>query len=209
MNPYHKIKTVWSRDPDNNFKTLIEGEYSRPEFRFLRNVPWLFTEKVDGTNIRVIWQPEIMNVEFRGRSDNAQIPAKLFTTLNLLFREDKMFDAFSDQEVCLYGEGFGAGIQKVGKLYKDYQDFVLFDVRIGDLWLNRANVVEVAYNLGIPVVPAVGQGTLEEAVKLVSNGFKSQWGDFQAEGIVARPSVELLDRRGNRIITKIKCKDFS
>lgn len=39
-------------------------------------------------------------------------------------------------------------------------------------------------------------------------GFKSTWGDFQAEGIVARPSVELKNRAGERIITKIKCKDF-
>jgi hypothetical protein len=39
-------------------------------------------------------------------------------------------------------------------------------------------------------------------------GFKSQWGDFIAEGIVARPVVELKSRNGDRIITKIKYKDF-
>ncbi len=33
-------------------------------------------------------------------------------------------------------------------------------------------------------------------------------GDFEAEGIVARPDVELLDRRGKRVITKIKAVDF-
>jgi hypothetical protein len=32
--------------------------------------------------------------------------------------------------------------------------------------------------------------------------------DFQAEGIIARPSVELFSRGGHRIITKIKCRDF-
>jgi len=31
----------------------------------------------------------------------------------------------------------------------------------------------------------------------------------KAEGLVARPSVELRDRDGSRIITKIKHKDFS
>jgi hypothetical protein len=39
-------------------------------------------------------------------------------------------------------------------------------------------------------------------------GLKSQWGDFEAEGIVARPKVDLFDRGGNRIICKIKGKDF-
>jgi hypothetical protein len=29
-----------------------------------------------------------------------------------------------------------------------------------------------------------------------------------AEGIVARPPVNLLNRRGERVITKIKIKDF-
>jgi hypothetical protein len=40
-------------------------------------------------------------------------------------------------------------------------------------------------------------------------GFTSTWGDFQAEGIVARPAVEMKTRSGHRIITKVKCKDFA
>jgi len=39
-------------------------------------------------------------------------------------------------------------------------------------------------------------------------GFMSAWGEFKAEGIVARPSIELIARNGKRIITKIKHKDF-
>ena len=30
-----------------------------------------------------------------------------------------------------------------------------------------------------------------------------------AEGLVMRPAIELLDKRGRRIITKIKHKDFA
>jgi hypothetical protein len=45
-------------------------------------------------------------------------------------------------------------------------------------------------------------------VKICNKGFESQWGDFIAEGIVARPQVELRDRAGHRIITKLKHKDF-
>jgi hypothetical protein len=36
----------------------------------------------------------------------------------------------------------------------------------------------------------------------------SRWGEFEAEGLVARPEVELFDRAGHRIITKIKAKDL-
>ena len=45
-------------------------------------------------------------------------------------------------------------------------------------------------------------------VDFVRHGFPSQWGDFTAEGVVARPKVELKTRNGARIITKLKHIDF-
>ena len=54
-----------------------------------------------------------------------------------------------------------------------------------------------------------GRGTLHEMVEQARKGIKSTWGDFAAEGIVARPAVELKTRAGHRIITKIKSKDFA
>lgn len=45
-------------------------------------------------------------------------------------------------------------------------------------------------------------------VDMVRRGFMSQWGEFIAEGIVARPKVELQTKAGSRIITKVKYKDF-
>ena len=44
--------------------------------------------------------------------------------------------------------------------------------------------------------------------ELARKGFNSYWGDFKAEGIVARPAFELKARNGKRLITKIKYKDF-
>jgi hypothetical protein len=58
------------------------------------------------------------------------------------------------------------------------------------------------------VVPIIGEGNLESMVSFCRNGFKSQWGDFIAEGIVAKPKVELQTRAGSRVITKLKYKDF-
>ena len=35
MDPYPKIHTVFKRDPATKHKTLLEGEYSLPEFAYL------------------------------------------------------------------------------------------------------------------------------------------------------------------------------
>jgi hypothetical protein len=110
---------------------------------------------------------------------------------------------------CLYGEGYGARIQKGGGNYRPDQDFVLFDVKVGDWWLQRDAVEDVSGKLSLDIVPIIGRGTLVYMVELVEKGFQSQWGNFQAEGIVARPACELKARNGHRIITKIKTRDFA
>lgn len=208
MKEYHKIDTVFKRDPETKFKTLILGDYSQDAFGYLANNEWVFTEKVDGTNIRVMIFGG--NVTFGGKSDAAQIPAFLVRKLEERFLPQKaeLCEAFPDGG-CLYGEGYGAKIQKGGGNYRQDQDFVLFDVKVGDWWLQRGNVEGVAIQFGLDVVPIIGRGTLADLVKQAQAGFNSTWGAFAAEGIVARPGVELKTRNGHRIITKIKHKDFA
>lgn len=207
MKEYHKIQTVFKRDPNTKFKTLLEGDYSLPAFDFLKTNPWVFTEKVDGTNIRVMFNGG--GVSYGGKTDDAQIPATLVERLRSVFdvQADKMREMFPDG-ACLYGEGHGAKIQKGGGNYSQTQDFVLFDVKIGEWWLERPNIEDIAGKLGLRVVPIIGEGTLLEMVEMARKGITSQWGNFAAEGIVARPKVELSTRNGERIITKIKTRDF-
>ncbi len=208
MKEYHKIQTVFLRDPETKFKTLLEGQYSIPEFEYLKDNQWQFTEKVDGTNIRVMWDGA-GTITFGGKTDSAQIPAFLVTKLNERFLPQReRFAAKFDNAICLYGEGYGAKIQKGGGNYRQDQDFVLFDVKIGDWWLQRKDVEDVAKYLELDIVPVIGSGTLQDLVGRVRTGFKSDWGNFSAEGIVARPMTELKTRSGERIITKLKHKDF-
>lgn len=207
MKEYHKIQTVFLRDPATNYKTLLEGQYALPEFAYLADNEWVFTEKVDGTNIRVMFDGE--KITFGGKTDDANIPAFLVTRLQDIFMPQ--IDAFKEQfpdGVCLYGEGYGPKIQKGGGLYRQDQSFVLFDVRVGEWWLERANVEVIAGKFSLDVVPVIGTGTLRDMVSTVYYGFLSTWGNFTAEGIVARPRIELKARNGARIITKIKHKDF-
>ena len=210
---YHKILTLFKRNTETNFKTLLEGEYACPEFEYLKDATWAFTEKVDGTNTRVMWDAK--QVRFGGRTDNAQIPALLLSRLQDLFPQDRLKAAFpntqedEDINVCLYGEGYGAKIQKGGGNYLSSGcDFVLFDIMINGIFLKREAVLDIASKLGTFVAPMVGAGTIDEMVLMVKSGFNSVWGDFQAEGIVARTDVELMSRTGDRLITKLKCKDF-
>ena len=209
MIKYHKIQTVFLRDPDNHYKTLLDGQYSLPEFEYLKDNEWVFTEKVDGTNIRLMLN-ESGQYKIAGKTDNSQIPPFLFDVLTeiMISREDTTKEIFKDTAICLYGEGYGAKIQKGGGNYRQDQDFVLFDIKIGDWWLQREDVEDIATKLELDLVPIIGSGTLIDMVEKAKQGFNSIWGDFKAEGIVARPQTELMARNGKRIITKIKQKDF-
>lgn len=238
METYHKIQTLFKRHLDGPKKgKMIRGDWTTPELEYLAGSPWEFTEKVDGTNIRIgfnhnyrgagsNWQ---WGVQFGGRSDNATIPVPLLAFLESHFTDDRLGSVFAhdskEPAITLFGEGYGPKIQNGGN-YRTDQSFVLFDVKVGDWWLLRKDVDDIASKLGIDSVPTIGHGTLYDAIDIVSTGLtwdkngkmtrwgnskamlKSTWGDFEAEGIVARPTVPLFNRKGERIITKIKAVDF-
>lgn len=205
---YVKIPNIFRREEYGNNK-LIEGAYSSPELEYLSECPWVWTEKVDGTNVRVMWDGH--SVTFGGRTDKAQIPAHLVNRLNELFggtdKEEIFEQHFGDTPVILFGEGFGEKIQKGGGLYGPV-DFILFDVFVGGMWLKREDVESIASVFGIKVVPIIGIGPLPLAVDTIRRHPVSRLRDAELEGIVCRPAFELQDRRGNRIIVKIKCRDF-
>ena len=206
MVKYPKIQSVFKRDPDN-MRYLLDGQFSLPEFQFLQYNDWYFTEKVNGTNIRVVFDGD--KLALQGRTDKAQIPEALWHRLGERFYPQvDQFKATFPQGVCFYGEGYGPRIQKGGGKYREDQDFVLFDIKIGEWWLKRGDIEGIALQFGLDVVPIVGIGNLYTAINMIKSGLVSRWGDFEAEGVVCRPRVELQARSGNRIITKIKHRDF-
>ena len=212
MEKYPKIQTVYKRDPENKYKTLLEGQFALPEFEYLAGNEWVYTEKIDGTNARVVWEPGgryVEPVSFWGRTDKAQLPTFLLAKLQEVFPLERFGSLYPEIPMLLFGEGYGAKIQKGGGNYiPDGVSFILFDVIIDGYYLERENVEDIANHLGIAVVPIVGRGTLVEAVEMVRKGFRSQIGSQIAEGLVMRPAVELVSRRGQRIISKVKHKDF-
>ena len=209
MREYHKIETLFERDEKT--KKLIVGKFRNATVEFLKDNVWEFTEKVDGTNIRIFWNGH--SVEFGGRTDKAQIPAHLVNRLNELFGGEtnaQMFEQkFGETPVELFGEGYGIKIQNGGG-YRDDVDFILFDVLIGENYQPRESVEDIASYFGIDVVPIILEGTLQDGIDWVLNNRKSFVAKNGAdiEGLVARPKVELRARNGARIIAKIKYVDF-
>lgn len=208
MVEYNKIDTVFNRDIYGT-KRLIVDSWRNEAVEYLKDSRWQFTEKFDGTNIRVIWDGH--SISFAGRTDRAIIPQHLLEYLNKTFSTqevEQLFEqVYGDKQVILFGEGYGYKIQNGGN-YRNDVSFILFDVMIGENYQERQWVEETAVMLGIDVVPIVLEGTIEEAIEFVKKHPKSTVGTAFMEGVVGRPAVELRDRTGKRIIVKIKYSDF-
>lgn len=132
------------------------------------------------------------------------------------FKENGNFYGVQLEEVpvYIYGEFFGKKIQKCGGNYdKENNRFSVFDIYQQGWWIPINMLDEYCSKLGLDVVPYLGQMTIDEAEKMVIEGFKTKVPnvdnpDFIEEGIVARPVVPIKDPRGNRIIVKIKHCDY-
>lgn len=209
MQTYNKIDTIFERDEKT--KKLINGKFRNETVEFCKDLTWQFTEKVDGTNIRVYWDGH--RVEFGGRTENAQIPAPLVNKLNELFGGDineQFFEQkFGENEVILFGEGYGPKIQNGGS-YRDDVDFIMFDVMINGNYQTRESVEDIARYFNVNIVPILAEGPLSAGIDYVMTHKYSTIAQKGAEleGVVARPKMELKDRTGKRLIVKIKIKDF-
>ena len=205
---YGKIETLYERDPKTfkvNSSVLKNRTYS-----LLKT--WHWTEKVDGTNIRCIWDFASKKLSFGGKTDNAQMHPDLLRWLCEHIAASQLESIFPDVNAVIYGEGYGAGIQKGGGDYAPDKKLIVFDVLIGDKWwLNDEGMRDVSFKLGLDAVPAIGEMTLEDATEFVRAGFKSRCAvniGKDAEGLVGRPLETLFDKKGHRLITKLKTKDF-
>lgn len=208
MIEYNKIDTLYKRDMEGS-KQLIEGEFRNPTVEFLKDNVWQFTEKIDGTNIRIHWDGH--TVHFGGRTERAQVPTHLLDFLMATFstnEAEQIFEEkFGETEVILFGEGYGPKIQS-GGLYRSDVSFILFDVLISNNYQPRESVEDIAKAFGIDIVPIVLEGTIQEAVDFVKTNPNSTIGTAKMEGVVGRPKIEMRDRCGKRVIVKIKWEDF-
>ena len=210
MNTYNKIETLFNRDEEGS-KKIIEGDYRNETVEFLKDITWQFTEKIDGTNIRIMWDGH--KITYGGRTERANIPTHLMDKLLELFdneETEQLFEQiFGEKEVILFGEGYGTKIQAVGGLYRPDVSFILFDVMINGNYQSREMVEMAAKQFDLEIVPIILEGTIDEGIAYVKTKPMSTIGKAPMEGLVGRPKFELQDRCGNRLIVKIKVRDFT
>ena len=211
MTEYVKIETPFERDVEGT-KKVIEGRWRNETVEYLKDNLWVCTEKIDGTNIGIVWDGH--EVSFQGRTERAQIPPFLANKLTELFggsENEELFEQkFGSERVILFGEGYGDRVQKGGGKYRSDCSFILFDVYMPDkdLWLKRDAVEDIARAFAVDAVPVIMEGTLTEAIEYVKGKPKSTIGTADMEGLVCRPKVELRDRMNRRVLVKVKVKDF-
>lgn len=206
-NLYPKIMSPFKRHIEGPLKNKLDwSQWSRPEFEALANLDWEWTEKIDGTNVRIVWDGYA--VDFRGRTDAATLPLPLLAHLRDSFPEEILEQQFGATPVVLYGEGYGARIQKGGGNYRPDQAFILFDILIDGWWLMRPSVEDYAQKLGLGIVPFVFTAPVIRAIARVEAGSNSFFGDFLSEGLVGKPPLGLRGRDGDRLMMKVKTCDF-
>jgi len=211
-NTYQKINTLYKRDIDNII--MLHYEFVDPTITWLKDALWEASEKIDGTNIRIEVSSRILfdelkhknvgvdfSVEYRGKTDNANVPKELMDWLHANLPKERVLSALGLEETIfedsfaqhkwvdanmqpdyeripkmytIYGEGYGRKIQACGSRYiKDGVSFIGFDVKVDDLYLLKESRDDIMQKLGVMVVPSLGLMTISEAVEKAKVGFLS------------------------------------
>lgn len=212
MSKYPKIQTLYLRKEAKKGKAsaLKIGEYACDEFANIKY--WTVTEKIHGTNLRIIWKDR--KLTFKPKSDNGKFQGTFKEDYldkikdNLQFKLNKFFD---NKNVVIYAEACGGNIQDIGKAYSTNYKLVVFDIKIGYWWLNYEKIKMVCDNLGLKCVPLISYFLSIDAIE----GYVKDYPDsifakekVEMEGIVATSYPLMLFRRGNPIKFKLKCNDY-
>jgi len=169
-------------------------------------------EKIHGTSAHASFNGLTKSIHyFSGESPNVFVA---------LFDGTKLLQDFinlgipEDRKITVFGEFYGGKCQGMSETYGKVGKFVVFDVQIGDIWLDVPNAEQVVNKLGIEFVSYNrGPTTLEflnhqrdlDSVQAIRNGMGP---GKKREGVVIRPVIEVRLNNGNRIICKHKRDDF-
>ena len=206
MREYQKIETLYTFDSE--IKRFRKKLYN-PIVEYLKDCKWFGTEKIDGTNTRVLWNGH--SFEFAGRTDSGDLPKALRELLANTFNYDMeiLFEQkFGNKEVILFMEGYAGKIQNGA--YQGPESIIGFDIMIGDVYLDKAVSKQIFEELGLKFVPVLEFNNLQECIDYVYNNKQSIiQPESKIEGLVCYPAVRLYDHQGKRIIVKIKNKDLN
>jgi len=213
MLEYPKVESLFNRDPKTN---KVNGEIRRREFDLVTH--WVVSEKIHGQNVRIHWDNDQEKVIYGSRKQTGpdSLPKDLIEFLDSKFTVEKMKEAFGNNPVTLFGEGYGPGINGGGNLARRKQ-FALFDAWVKEkYWLEPDQLGGVGEHFGIETAPVLkGFLTLQEIIPMVRKGMnstvalKNTGETVIAEGVVCRTYPQLFMRDGSRLQFKLKTEDFA
>lgn len=211
---YSKFKSPFVKD--SKFKNTKELSQILPKGR------WIKTEKIDGTNIRIILTKKDEEGERKviigsrklllnplDKTSNQYIDCLKEVNLH------KLKEYFNDMDstITIYGEGCGAGVQK-GGIYSPKKDYRVFDIKIGNTYQDWEYVEKVCIDNQLNIVPVnseVEEITYEECLESLNKFQDTMIKDGtggKPEGLVYKFEPVLLNKYGERLIFKIKHRDF-
>jgi hypothetical protein len=165
-------------------------------------------EKLHGTSASIEWNAETVSLHPGGENVNRFKAAIGGVDLT------PAFVALGHASVVVYGELYGGSQQRMSATYGKQLKFCVFEVKIGDTWLNVVNAEDVAKKLGLEFVhynkiPAtiemIDAERALDSVQAVRNGVGP---GHKREGIVLRPLQEFVGSDGERVIAKHKNDEF-
>ena len=200
-------------------------------------------EKIHGTSAHISWRPNGLDVKFNGipmpiPHSNGETTTDVYPEERIkgnltffsggeshekfmgLFDKQKLDNSFydlgipCDKTITVYGEAYGGKQQGMSHTYGKELKFVVFDIQIGDCWLDVPNASQISQTLGLDFVHYVkiptDLKTLDaerdaNSVQAVRNGVVEP---RKREGVILRPLVEMTLNNGNRVICKHKGDDF-
>lgn len=211
MKIYPKMQTLFKRDMKTH--KIIPEDLSRAEFSAVQK--WIFTEKIDGMNIRIEYDNSDLCYGparwFSGRTEKSNIPNDMFLYLEKEFKFSLLEKVFGNtKNVVLFGEGYGGKIQKGSSLYREDNGFILFDIYIDGWWLERESVEHIAHELGCKCVPIIPGSTIKDGIAYVLSEPQSLITETPtiAEGVVAKSDPLMFFRNGDMIAWKLKVQDY-
>ena len=167
------------------------------------------SEKIDGTSVGIVWNGE--RISFVGHTEKSEFCPRYLEYLNNTFGtpefESVIEEIFGDRPVTIYGEG----ISKDYNVHYGFPEgnFIMYDIQNSNgTFYNREAVKEIAKKLDL-IYPWEELMTLKEAIDFIKTRPSSRLNpDNKMEGLVLRAPLELYTNNGDRVICKVKVRDF-
>jgi len=167
-------------------------------------------EKVHGTSAHLGWKHKDKKIYLFQGGCSGDVFRSLF---DMGVLHQRFSDIFPASDVVIYGEAYGGKLQGMSETYGKEIRFVVFDVKVDDVWLNVPNAEDVAHKFGLEFVDFTKITTDIQTIDAMRDfrsvqAERADMGNKMREGVVLRPLQEMTKNNGERVIAKHKNAAF-